>query len=107
MEKKYGFIFVAIFVSIFVMGSVSALTWRHNGTDNMVLDDAGNLTVTKNITTTQTGFFGFLGSLINRITKLFVQDIDFAGTLIGGSVNISASDGNIVSSGNITADNRR
>ena len=29
-----------------------------------------------NITTTQTGFFGYLGSLTSRITKLFVQDID-------------------------------
>ena len=29
-----------------------------------------------NITTTGTGFFGFLGSLTSRITKLFVQDID-------------------------------
>ncbi|MEK6848755.1 MAG: hypothetical protein AABX65_03945 [Nanoarchaeota archaeon] len=29
-----------------------------------------------NITSTNTGFFSFLGSLANRITKLFVQEID-------------------------------
>jgi len=34
-----------------------------------------------NITTTQTGFFGWLGSLTSRITKLWVQDIDVSGTL--------------------------
>lgn len=33
-------------------------------------------TFTGNITTNQTGFFGWLGSLTNRITKLWVQDID-------------------------------
>ena len=36
-----------------------------------------------------TGFFSYLGSLANRITKLFVQDIDAS-----GSVNVS---GNITS----------
>jgi len=36
-----------------------------------------------NITTTQTGFFGWLGSLTSRITKLFVQDIDVSGNLTG------------------------
>jgi len=49
-----------------------------------------------NITTTGTGFFGFLGSLVNRITKLFVIDIDFNGSVIGT--------GNITTTGNITAE---
>lgn len=34
-----------------------------------------------NITTTETGFFGLLGSLTSRITKLWVQDIDVSGNL--------------------------
>ncbi|MEK6833509.1 MAG: hypothetical protein AABY32_05680 [Nanoarchaeota archaeon] len=38
-------------------------------------------TFTGNITTTQTGFFGWLGSLASRITKLFVQDIDASGNV--------------------------
>ncbi len=46
-------------------------------------------TFSGDITTTETGFFGFLGSLITRITKLFVQDIDVSG--------------NIVVEGNVTA----
>ena len=53
-------------------------------------------TFTGNITTTQTGFFGWLGSLVSRITSLFVQDIDFNGTINGS--------GNITTTGNITAD---
>jgi hypothetical protein len=43
-----------------------------------------------NITTTQTGLFGWLGSLANRITKLFVQDIDASGN-IAASGNVSAT----------------
>jgi len=43
-----------------------------------------------NITTTGTGFFGFLGSLVSRITSLFVQNIDFIGN-INGTGNVTAS----------------
>jgi len=43
-----------------------------------------------NITTTGTGFFGFLGSLVSRITSLFVQNIDFTGN-INGSGNITTT----------------
>ncbi|MBU1988896.1 MAG: hypothetical protein KKD94_05455, partial [Nanoarchaeota archaeon] len=58
-------------------------------------DDSGSLNLTNyalknqsetfegNITTSQTGFFGWLGSLTSRITKIFVQDIDFNGTING------------------------
>ncbi|HOH04459.1 MAG TPA: hypothetical protein PK032_03235, partial [Candidatus Pacearchaeota archaeon] len=49
-----------------------------------------------NITTSHTGFFGWLGSLISRIGKLFVQDIEFNGTITGS--------GDIITSGNVTAD---
>ncbi len=38
------------------------------------------------MTTTQTGFFGYLGSLTSRITKLFVQDVD-----INGNLNITGN----------------
>jgi len=49
----------------------------------------------KNVTTTGTGFFGFLGSLTSRITGLFVEDVNLSGTLSG--------DGNISITGNVVA----
>lgn len=45
--------------------------------------------------TANTGFFSFLGSLTNRITKLFIQDIDFTGNINGT--------GNIITSQDITS----
>lgn len=48
-----------------------------------------------NITTTQTGFFSWLGSLTSRVNKLWVQDIDAS-----GNVNIT---GNATISGNVNA----
>jgi hypothetical protein len=56
-----------------------------------------------NITTTQTGFFGWLGSLVSRINKLFVTDIDFAGN-INGTGNITTTgkiQGNFYSTGGL------
>jgi len=48
-----------------------------------------------NITTSQTGFFGWLGSLASRITKIFAQDIDASGDVdVGNNVNVT---------GNVTA----
>ena len=52
-------------------------------------------TFTGNITTPHSGFFKRLGSMSSRITKLFIQDIDFNGTLQGA--------GNINTTGNITS----
>lgn len=160
MEHKFYYAFVFAFMLVLSIGVVSAVTYRHNGTDTMVLDDDGNLvvtgdvnatyfygngsqltgiqadsvadnanlggnvtigenltvtsdssiggdlSVTGNITTTDTGFFSWLGSLITRITRLFVQDIDFNGTISSdtGNINISANDGNVDTSGNVTAD---
>jgi len=49
-----------------------------------------------NITTTGTGFFSFLGSLVNRIAELFAVNIDFTGHITGT--------GNIITTGNVTAD---
>src|SRR3989344_945316 len=47
-------------------------------------------TFTGNITTSQTGFFGWLGNLASRITKLFVQDIDASGN-VNVTGNVTAS----------------
>ena len=64
-----------------------------------------DISSTTNITTTGYGFFSWLGNLLNRITGLFVQDINFNGTISSnnGKINISSETGNIVTSGNITA----
>lgn len=41
-----------------------------------------------NITTSDSGLFGFLGSLASRITKLFVRDIDASGNIdVAGNVS--------------------
>jgi len=154
MEYKYIYAIMFVFVFVLSVGMVSAVTYRHDGTDVMVLDDDGNLTVAGtldagsttivgdlnvtgtsylddvtinsdnitvnniiarsggevaidgNVSTVGTGFFGWLGSLVSRITGLFVTDIDFDGTISSdsGNLNISASDGNIDTSGNVTAD---
>ena len=58
------------------------------GADLLVEDDIeaiGSIFSQENVTADDTGFFNYLGSLVNRITKLFVQDIDASG-------NINASD---------------
>ena len=46
-----------------------------------------------NLTTTGTGFFGWLGSLSSRITKLFVTDINASGNVeVGGNFSVGTSD---------------
>lgn len=51
-----------------------------------------------NITTSETGFFGWLGSFTNRITKIFAEDLSLSGNLeVGGNIS-----GNIVIDGNLT-----
>ena len=62
------------------------------------------INTTGNLTTTGTGFFSWLGSLTSRITRLFVQDIDFNGTIssVNGNINITASSGNIDTFGNLS-----
>ena len=64
---------------------------------NLILP-LGGINTSGNITTTQIGFFSFLGSFANRITKLFVQDIDAL-----GNINVS---GNITSSGDVCIPNK-
>ena len=82
---------------IYENGSVECETDDSSGVPNLTNYALKNQseTFTGNITTSQTGFFGWLGSLVSRITKLLVQDIDFNGTINGsGDINIT---------GNITA----
>ena len=56
---------------------------------------AGDVNVSGNVTTTNYGFFGWLGSLASRITKLFVQDIDVSGNVnVTGNVTASYFIGN-------------
>lgn len=80
--------------------------WTRNSTTNITslanVQDNVNLT-SSNITTTGTGFFSWLGSLTNRIAKLWIRDINFNGTINGGKINITSSSGNITTSGNLTA----
>jgi len=83
---------------IFLIGFVSAGDYRFQNktpADLVVISgDTGNLTVTGNISTEKSGFFEYLGSLANKITKLFVIDIDFTGQINGT--------GNITTLGNIS-----
>lgn len=61
----------------------------------MRLDDSsGDLWILGNFTTLNYGFFSYLGSLTSRVTGLFVQNIDFNGTINGT--------GNIITTGNLT-----
>ncbi|MDD5023331.1 MAG: hypothetical protein PHU63_04130, partial [Candidatus ainarchaeum sp.] len=56
-----------------------------------VINDSNLNLEGKNITAS-TGFFSFLGSLVSRITTLFVQDIDFSGIIEGNNwSNVSGS----------------
>ena len=60
-----------------------------------VIDDS-NLNLSTHNVTASYGLFSWLGSIVSRITGLFVQNIDFSGTINGtGSINIT---------GNITGD---
>jgi len=82
---------------IYGNGSVECETDDNSGTTDLTNYALKNQseTFSGNITTSQTGFFGWLGSLVSRVTKLFVQDIDFNGTINGS--------GNIVTTENVTA----
>lgn len=69
------------------------------GADLLVEDDIeaiGSIFSQENITAENTGFFNYLGSLSNKITKLWIQDIDFRGTINGT--------GNITTTGRIQGD---
>ena len=49
--------------------------------DSTTTNTSLDVKVGGNISTENYGFFGWLGSLVNRITKLFVEDIDASGNI--------------------------
>ena len=67
-------------------------------TDNYVpyTGATGNVDLGNNNVTTSYGFFGWLGSIANRITKLFINNIDINGT-------IQMNGGNITNATNINS----
>jgi len=75
------------------------------GADLLVEDDIesiGSIFSQENITADDTGFFNFLGSLINRITKLWVQDIDASGEVeINQSIFVEGGSGDVDDNGDI------
>ncbi|MFH1325634.1 MAG: hypothetical protein ABIH49_02585 [archaeon] len=74
----------------FIGGKYTGFQWFTNPNNDssniisniMTLNRYGNLSVLGNITS-NSGFFSFLGDSANRITKLFVQDVDVSGNLTG------------------------
>src|SRR3989344_1792028 len=78
---------------IYSNGSVECQSFSNSssGTDltNYALKNQSEI-FSGNITTSHTGFFGFLGNLANRITKLFVMEIDASGN-INSTGNVTAS----------------
>ncbi|MBN2330945.1 MAG: hypothetical protein JXC85_03950 [Candidatus Aenigmarchaeota archaeon] len=74
------------------------------GADLLVEDDIeaiGSIFSQENITADDTGFFSYLGSLVNRITKLFVQDIDASGNV---NVNGNVTASNFIGNGSLLTD---
>lgn len=76
---------------VYSNGSVECESVVGGGVDltNYALKNQSEIFV-GNITTADSGLFGFLGSLASRITKLFVRDIDASGN-IDATGNISAT----------------
>ncbi|GAH19970.1 unnamed protein product, partial [marine sediment metagenome] len=65
--------------------------FQNDTEDDLVIihGDTGNLTVTGDISA-RDGFFRNLGSLVSRITKIFVTDADISGNLtVGGNISVS------------------
>ncbi len=88
MKRKTLLATAFVIVGLFLLSFASSLGWRHNGVENMRLDNFGNLSIAGNVNVSGYGFFGWLGSLADRVGKLFVTDLNFNGT-INGSGNIS------------------
>jgi len=61
--------------------------WTNN---SVITSTTLNVNTTGNLTVSNYGFFGWLGSLTSRITKLFAQDIDASGN-VNVSGNVTAS----------------
>lgn len=96
ISKKTGVIFLLMGLMLISLVSAGDYKFQNtSGTDLMIVHgDTGNLTISGNVSA-GTGFFGYLGSLANRITGLFVQDFDISNELSIGSHNFSATDINI------------
>ncbi|MEX0920304.1 MAG: hypothetical protein WDZ69_01835, partial [Candidatus Pacearchaeota archaeon] len=118
MKTRLTFIVFAIFLafSLAFVPLVSAqedFVFQNQSGDDLtrIHGDTGNLTVTGDIEA-QDGFFGFLGSLANRITGLFVQDIDASGDVdVGGNLTVGTnvlfvdSNSDLVGIGTVTPQN--
>lgn len=101
----------------FINGRHTGFQWftnPNNDSSNIIsnlmnLTSSGNLAIIGNFTSANLGFFFELGSLINRITTLFVQDIYFNGTISGsGNINLSSDisvTGNLTIGGQIATNN--
>ena len=67
------------------------ITFTNNGTETFIIDSDGNVEIKiGNITTSNYGFFSWLGSLANRITKLWVGEINATGN-IQTEANVTAN----------------
>lgn len=51
-------------------------SWNESRANLLFYNKTSNINTAYNITTTSYGFFGWLGSITNRITKLWANDID-------------------------------
>ena len=93
MKKEIIGVCMFLLIGIMTFGFVSAADYKFqnkSGTDLVIIHgDTGNLTVAGNLSAS-TGLFQYLGSLLNRISKLFVQDIDILGNInLTGDLNVS------------------
>ena len=82
-NKIFGVLFLLF---VFLVGCVSAeKVWSFHNYSLNVSDD---IELAGNLSTTGTGFFGFLGSLVSRVEGLFVEELDVLNDVeIGGHVN--------------------
>ena len=102
MNKKIFYLFLSIILFFGVITLVSAANsdgvlqiWRNATTganvttinNNGDIYSIGNLTIEGNVSSS-TGFFDYLGSLVNRINSLFVKDINASGNIdVAGNVS--------------------
>ena len=95
MKNKFILICAVLLIGTFLLMSVSAADYLFQNKSGFNLTiihgDTGNVTITGNVSAVA-GFFQWIGNLVNRVTKLFVQDIDFTGNINGsGWINTTAN----------------
>jgi len=102
MKHKYSMMFCLVLV--LSIGMVSAVTFRHNGTDTMILDDEGNLTVSGNATADY--FFGNGSQLTDVQASGVADNANLGGNVtIGNNLTVTNDldvGGDIIATGNIT-----